>query len=173
MKKNLRNTLALLAALSFAPISASAQFRDLSTRPNTDTTAINEFIKSYQRQMNPLYVHQIDGPRFGPLSGFRNRQFIADNGEVLPLDSAKSLVSLGSSWLLCGAIGGGLGTIASIAAVASVANDISSTSNNAPPSTPVWVIVAGPTVGFVVGALIGLLIPHEENAAPMNAFRTR
>lgn len=166
--------LALMGALFIVPAVASAQFRDLSKRPNTDTTAINEFIKSYHRKLEPLYVHQLSGPRFGPLASFQGRQFISESNETLPLESAESMVTMNTSsfqGLLVGATAGlAAATISYFILIHRVTSNSDITAGG---TQPIWVIAVGPLIGGLIGGAIGALIPREENAAPMNAFRTR
>lgn len=168
MKQKLQYLLLIGVALTCTPLASRAQFRDLSTRPNTDTTAISEFIKSYQRQLEPLYVHAYDGERFGPLATFTNRKFVSTTNQTLPLESAESLVTIGNSSLLGAAIGSGLTFILGVVGFFTFYDK-----PNIDVNSKAVILSLSPLPGALVGGLIGLLVPREENAAPMNAFRKR
>lgn len=164
--------IACLSLLVAAP--ASAQFRDLSTRPRLDTAAISQFISSYRGRRETLFAKTQDKQHLGPLLSFSDRKFVAEDNTTLPVESATDLVTVGNSTLYGALAGVMAGLLASTAAYVSFAGRNVGTDSHITISTAeIALIVAGPISGALIGGFIGHLIPSEDNAAPMNAFRSR
>ena len=159
----------LLLAVTCAGIS-KAQFHDSPEK--LDSAAISGFIDSYRARGEVLFAHTIQGSRFGPIRSFTDPNFVADDASTLPASSARSLVTVNNSAMLGLGVGTLLGTLISLGLYIDAVRKVDNINGVTPISSQrILLMYVFPFAGAALGAIVGLVIRHEDNAAPMNAFR--
>jgi hypothetical protein len=171
MTRLLKSAALVIAVLLMASPKSFAQFRDLNKRPRTDTTAINEFIRSYKRQLEPLFAATKSGETFGPLNAVSNGNFQSDDKQTMPLESAETLVTLHSAGTKSAIIGAAIGGVAGIVYWATQSHNNADKNLIASPGGAYVFGVGGGAAGGLLGFIVGSFFTISEDAAPMNAFR--